>query len=68
MRWKQEGEKTDGPKTQNLPTISELFVQAAPRLDVLASDSPYADNRQTAPQIRTREKERMNPIFKEMFS
>jgi hypothetical protein len=33
------------PETQNLPTISELFVRAAPRLGVLARDSSYAHNR-----------------------
>ena len=44
------------PETQNLPTISELFVRAAPRLGVLSRDSSYAHNRQTgAPDKDERE-------------
>ena len=46
----------NGPETQNLPTIPELFVRAAPRLGVLARDSPYAYNGHTgAPDKDERE-------------
>ena len=53
------GEKTDGPETQNLPANSEFFVLIDdPRLGVLASDSLYADDRQTsAPDKHKREGE-----------
>ena len=45
-----------GPETQNLPTIPELFIRAAPRLGVLSRDSPYAYNGQTgAPDKDERE-------------
>lgn len=42
--WTQD--KENAPETQDFPTISELFVAAAPRLGVLASNASYAHNRQ----------------------
>jgi len=41
--------KVNVPEAQDFATISELFVAAAPRLGILASNASDAHNRQTGP-------------------
>jgi len=64
-RWKQEGEKTDGAKTQNLPAISELSYKLLLGLAYWPSIRPMPTAGKRAPQITTREKESMSLIFED---